>query len=263
MISMERLENCAQMFQRRFLNESFRRHCPVLLACIVLGGSLLKELSPLPDSYWNNKRNVLNVYFVKFSWGWTLWLLLPFIALTNYKLTRSTTKVLRRLSSLLVSTLIWYLCTNLFLYIENITGSCYESEAMSDPKEHQDRRECRLHSGYWHGFDISGHCFLLSYCILLILEETSIISNIRFERHWHRMAINAQFAALSILVIIWVWMFLCTAVYFHNIFQKVIGTAFGILAWYITYRWWYLQPISPGLPPASASRSGKEPIYRN
>ncbi|OCT60103.1 hypothetical protein XELAEV_18046123mg [Xenopus laevis] len=236
---MEWLENCAQMFQRKILNEAFRRHCPSLLACIALGGSLLKELSPLPDSYWNNRRNVLNVYFVKFSWGWTLWLLLPFIALTNYKLTRSITKVLRRLSTLLVGTLIWYLCTNLFLYIEHITGSCFESEALLDPREHQDRRECQLHGGFWSCFDISGHCFLLSYCILIILEETSVIRSIPFERHWHRMAINGY------------------------IFQKVMGTAFGMLAWYITYRWWYLKPISPGLPPAGASHSEKEPVYKN
>ncbi|KAM4623174.1 acyl-coenzyme A diphosphatase FITM2 [Discoglossus pictus] len=250
---MERLDRVASLFQRKFLNETFRRHFFLVLVCIVVGGSVLKEVSPLPDSYLNNKRNFLNVYFVKFSWAWTFWLLLPFIVLTNYTLTQSKRVVLRRINTLLVGTVIWFVCTRFFQYVENLTGTCLVPHTLSDVskqnKEYGDRRECMLNGGTWQGFDISGHAFLLPYCILIILEETSVIHDIKLQRSWKRAAINALFVALGVLSSIWVWMFFCTAIYFHDFFQKIIGATFGILGWYVTYKWWYVKTFSPGLPP--------------
>ncbi|XP_053308870.1 acyl-coenzyme A diphosphatase FITM2 [Spea bombifrons] len=261
---MELVERCALLLRRRFLNETVRRHFAAVLACMLVGGSLVKELWPLPDTYLNNKRNVLNVYFVKLSWGWTFCLLLPFIALTNYVLSQSVRLVLRRLSSLLVGTVVWYLCTSFFLYVEHITGSCYDSEALLELKsQHSNRSDCKLNDGYWHGFDISGHCFLLPYCVLMIMEETSVIHDDRLERHWQKTAINVLFVALGSLTIIWVWMFFCTAIYFHDIWQKLLGTAFGITGWLVTYRWWYLKPLSPGLPPRRTSYKAKPWGYHN
>ena len=37
----------------------------------------------VPKSYFSNKYNVFNQYFVKLGWGWTLWLLLAFVGLTR------------------------------------------------------------------------------------------------------------------------------------------------------------------------------------
>ncbi|XP_063281672.1 acyl-coenzyme A diphosphatase FITM2 [Pelobates fuscus] len=255
---MAALEGCVRLWRSLCLHGSSRRHLAALLAGIALGGSIIKELWPLPDSYLNNKRNVLNVYFVKFSWAWTFWLLLPFIALTNYALTQSVRSVLQRLSSLVVGTVIWYLCTRFFMYVEHITGNCYESEVLAELRSHhKDRHECKVNGGYWHGFDISGHSFLLPFCILTILEETSVLLDKRLERHQLGTAINALFLALGVLSIIWVWMFCCTAIYFHDVWQKMIGTSFGILGWHVTYQWWYLQPFSPGLPPGRTSKDLK------
>ncbi|KAM4691943.1 LOW QUALITY PROTEIN: acyl-coenzyme A diphosphatase FITM2 [Rhinophrynus dorsalis] len=250
-VSMERIESSAVRLRKKLLSETFRCYCPVFLAGIALGGSLLKELSPLPDTYWNNKKNLFNVYFVKLSWGWTLWFLLPFIVLTNYTSTRSKRVVIRRVSSMLVSTVIWNVCTHSFMYVE-ITGSCYTSETLLKI-EHGNKMDCKHNGGYWHGFDISGHSFLLPYCILLILEETSIINYIKPESQFQKTAINALCLVLGGLSVIWTCFF-CTAIYFHNFMQN-IGTVFGILAWYVTYKWWYLMPLSPGLPTGSTSRS--------
>ncbi|KAM8945798.1 acyl-coenzyme A diphosphatase FITM2 [Pelodytes ibericus] len=255
---MALLETSVSLCKRWILNETSRHHLVLLLTGIAVGGSLMKELWPLPDTYLSNKRNVLNVYFVKFSWAWTFWLLLPFIALTNYILTQNIGAVLRRLTSLLVGTLIWYLCTRFFLYIEHITGNCYDSEALAELRtQYADRSECKQGGGYWHGFDISGHSFLLPYCVLTILEETSVIHDDRLERHWHKRAIDALYVALGILSLIWVWMFFCTAIYFHNVWQKLIGTIFGILGWHVTYGCWYLHPYSPRLPPRRTSYETK------
>ncbi|CAI9536000.1 unnamed protein product [Staurois parvus] len=249
---MEWLERCACVVQSGLFSDVFRRHSALLLACVTVGGSLVKEFWPLPDSYFNSKRNFLNVYFVKLSWGWTLSLLLPFIGLTNYIVTRSVPAVFRRIGTLLVGTIIWYVCTNFFMYVENATGSCYVSEMQPENKtEHGDKRECIKSGGFWVGFDISGHSFLLPYCVLMILEEAAILRDERFKKHGMKPLIHALVVSLGLLVSIWALMFFCTSIYFHTPWQKIFGTFFGILSWYITYRWWYLKTLSPGLPPSS------------
>ncbi|KAK9404765.1 fat storage-inducing transmembrane protein 2 [Crotalus adamanteus] len=75
---------------------------PWALMSFMVIGSLIKELMPLTPTYLSNKRNVLNVYFVKFAWAWTFSLLLPFVSLTNYNVLQNILPVLVRLFSLLV-----------------------------------------------------------------------------------------------------------------------------------------------------------------
>ncbi|XP_030064794.1 acyl-coenzyme A diphosphatase FITM2 isoform X2 [Microcaecilia unicolor] len=258
------LESCTQFLKTYCLTMALRQRLYLVLLCITVIGSLFKELLPLPDSYLNNKRNFLNVYFVKVAWAWTFWLLLPFIAITTFYLTRNQKEVLRRLSTLLIGTIIWYVCTRFFMFIENLTGSCYTSEALQDLKEeHENKKACVMGGGVWYGFDISGHSFLLPYCILMIVEETAVVHELKLQKNQYiHIIVSALFVALGILALIWVWMFFCTAIYFHDIYQKLFGTAFGLLAWYGTYQAWYLHPISPGRPPQGSYLKSKQHSYR-
>ncbi|CAD7669350.1 unnamed protein product [Nyctereutes procyonoides] len=261
---MEHLERCARLLRGTLVRAAVRRYLPWALAFSMLAGSVLKELSPLPESYLSNKRNVLNVYFVKLAWAWTFCLLLPFIALTNYHLTGRAGLVLRRLSTLLVGTAIWYVCTAIFSNIEHYTGSCYQSPTLEGVrKEHQSKQQCHGEGGFWHGFDISGHSFLLTFCALMIVEEMAVLHELKMDRsHCLHTAITTLVVALGFLTFIWVWMFLCTAVYFHNLSQKVFGTLFGLLGWYGTYGFWYLKSFSPGLPPQTSSLNSKQDSYK-
>ncbi|XP_006881611.1 PREDICTED: fat storage-inducing transmembrane protein 2 [Elephantulus edwardii] len=252
---MDHLDRCAWLVRGTLVRAAVRRYLPWALVAFMLTGSVLKEVSPLPESYLSNKRNVFNVYFVKVAWGWTFCLLLPFIALTNYHLTGKPGQVLRRLSTLLVGTAVWYVCTALFCSVEHYTGSCYRSPALEVVRrEHPSKQQCLGAGGFWHGFDISGHSFLLTYCALMIVEEMAVLHAVKTDRsHRHHKAITTLVIALGTLTFIWVLMFLCTAVYFHDFLQKVFGTMFGLLGWYGTYRCWYLKSFSPGLPPRSSS----------
>ncbi|XP_069507421.1 acyl-coenzyme A diphosphatase FITM2 [Ambystoma mexicanum] len=261
---MDALEYIVRFFRDSCLNDSVQRHMCLFLVALTVVGSALKELCPLPDTYMSNKRNVLNVYFVKVAWGWTLWLLLPFIALTNFALTRNVKEVLRRLTSLLVGTAVWYICTQFFLFIENLTGSCYSSKDLEELViELGSRRECIIGGGFWHGFDISGHSFLLPYCVLIIVEETAVIHDLKLGKNrLFDVLVSILFVFLGIISFIWIWMYLCTAIYFHELDQKLFGTAFGVLAWFGTYKSWYTLPCSPGLPPKSASGPKKSEHYR-
>ncbi|XP_075384836.1 acyl-coenzyme A diphosphatase FITM2 isoform X1 [Tenrec ecaudatus] len=261
---MDHLERCAWFLRGTLVRAAVRRYLPWALVTCMLMGSVLKELSPLPESYLSNKRNVLNMYFVKVAWAWTFILLLPFIALTTYQLTGKPGLVLRRLTTLLVGTAIWYGCTTFFYKVEHYTGSCYGSPTLDGlRRELGSKQQCHGAGGFWHGFDISGHSFLLTFCALMIVEEMAVLHGVKTQRKQRlHAAITGLVIALGALTFLWVLMFLCTAVYFHDFAQKVFGTLFGLLGWYGTYGFWYLKAFSPGLPPQSSGFSSKRDNYK-
>ncbi|XP_067904348.1 acyl-coenzyme A diphosphatase FITM2 [Heterodontus francisci] len=236
-----------------------RRYLALFLALITLGGSLFKASQLPADSYFSNRRNVLNVYFVKFSWGWTVSLLLPFVFTSNYLVQRDVLFAVRRITSCVVGTAVWFLSTRIFHIVENFTGECYEAQNMIVLHEFESLYTCKKQGHLWLGFDISGHSFLLSYCVLIIIEEIAVMNELHKVEQKPGKAtstfVKSLFIALNALLLLWVWMFFCTAVYFHDMSHKIIGTAFGISAWYGTYRFWYKKPFSPGLPPEIGNKN--------
>ncbi|XP_064023807.1 acyl-coenzyme A diphosphatase FITM2 [Pogoniulus pusillus] len=269
---MERLERCGRRLRAALAAGRVRRRLPWLLLAVVLVGSALKDNELVPETPMQNKHNPLNVYFVKVAWAWTLWLLLPFMAVTTYQFaksklhygpTKSILLVLRRLSALLVGTAIWYICTGLFLYIENLTGTCSIPGESSQPHHPPaTKQQCLQASGVWSGFDISGHCFLLSYCALLMVEELAVLEGLATQQNSKLQAvIDGLLVSLCLLTMVWVFMFLCTALYFHDFSQKLLGVLIGLTAWYGTYRVWYLKPFSPGLPLPHVPLSSKKYSY--
>ncbi|CAM9215029.1 unnamed protein product [Lampetra planeri] len=251
------VEQLVTLWRRPAVRQRF--HWMFVVISIV--GSIFKELQLVPETYFSSSRNVLNVYFVKVSWGWTLLLLTPFVLLSNSSFSRNVFFLGRRLLSLAVATAIWYVCTETFFYIEDVTGSCYETDAMDViNKEFTFKASCRRAGFYWHGYDISGHSFILSYSALFIMEEMAPMSSLKAASlsALPRMVLNLLYVALNLLVFIWVWMFSCTSVYFHDLSHKVLGTTCGLLGWFLTYRVWYLTPLSPGLPPQYHRKQQKQ-----
>ncbi|XP_027000404.2 acyl-coenzyme A diphosphatase FITM2-like [Tachysurus fulvidraco] len=226
-----------------------RRYLALFFFAVCCVGSLLKDLDVVPKSHFSSSTNPLNVYFVKVSWGWNLVLLIPFIFLSNSHY-RNLTFASKRLTSLVVATAYWYICTEIFFYIENVTGECYESHDMEKSQEgYGTKTECKNAGNYWAGFDISGHSFILSYSTLLIMEEMVPMLYLVKQCRTRTIILDALYLALSAISLIWVWMFACTSVYFHEMIQKLLGTGIGVFGWFVTYKLWYLKPFSPGLPP--------------
>ncbi|XP_071333512.1 acyl-coenzyme A diphosphatase FITM2 [Trachinotus anak] len=238
-----------------------RQHFPWIFLLISAVGSVLKELDLVPQTYFSSSKNVLNVYFVKMSWMWTLLLLTPFLLLSNSSFNKNVSFLARRLLSLAVATAVWYICTETFFYIEDVTGSCYETGTMDVvKKEFTSKATCRHAGFHWHGYDISGHSFILAYSALFIVEETAPMASLKTASlsALPRMVLNLLYVALNLIVIIWLWMFACTSVYFHDTSHKLLGTICGLLGWYLTYRVWYPNPWSPGLPPQRHSKEQKQ-----
>lgn len=245
---------------------------------VILCGSAMSDFVPFPRTYFALKTNFLNVYFVKFSWGWTILLLGSFVLLTSYVYCcGEKSKIRYHMSRLVVATALWYILTGLFGYIEGITGICsMRSEKCAT------KLACIKNGHRWYGFDISGHAFILVYCNLLILEEIAVIKG--WERICHLLRtseydddsplkcltdeevtimrtaysiftpyIRALFILLTLLHLLWDFMLLMTVLYYHSLAQKLVGCLFAIVAWYVTYYIWY--PVSiPGLPGPTAFR---------
>ena len=61
----------------------------IIYICLVLVISVAEDLhstyaTEQPQSYWSNKDNFINIYFVKFSWGWTVTMLGLLVFITRW-----------------------------------------------------------------------------------------------------------------------------------------------------------------------------------
>ena len=231
---------------------------------IFLSGSFIHDFFPLSRSYFSNKKNIFNVLFVKKGWGWTCGILLLFILVRLAHQEVDIKTIWKHVLRLIHSTLAWFVLTTLFEQIESWSGHC-EGNIVK-----QTKTDCLREQFKWNGFDISGHCFLLTFCILLINEELSAYkvgrSQATTEASFELWAFNqrtsvktiqsAVLLALSIsltmLMILWEFMLFFTCIYFHTVLQKAAGTLIGIFAWYVIYNVAvrYQHPFMPATPKA-------------
>ena len=125
---------------------------------------------------------------------------------------------------LLLCTAVWYLFAQmLFPAVEEMTGVCRVSSFLS-------KETCRRAGHTWTGLDISGHCFLLSWNCLVILEELPQIPVTR------SLLSSTSRALLHLLVLLWEGMMLATSLYFHTETEKVLGVICAIVPWAIIYK---------------------------
>lgn len=200
---------------------------------------------------------------------WTLILLTPFIFFSSMVYSGSNfLNVFRQLSRLLVNILIWFVVTTFVMRIENWTGIC-------SLNAYDDHFSCVRNGGSWFGFDISGHCFLLTYCSLTMIEELGVFrywdlipkalkrasllndstqvdeneeSEILAQYRSYSPTVQILFILSTLLMLLWDFMFLITSLYYHTWSQNITGFAIAAGSWYLTYRFWYRTPYSPGLP---------------
>ena len=116
-------------------------------------------------SYLAQADNFLNVYFVKFSWGWTVGFVGLFALVTSYTTSCGNRKVIHnQVFRLFLATVVWWSFTTLFAVVEQRSGICSVTKYLS-------KASCVAKGFRWRGFDVSGHTFLLIWNNLFILEE--------------------------------------------------------------------------------------------
>lgn len=246
--------------------------------------SAIGDTIPLPRSYLARSDNLFNSYFVKIGWGWTLLLVLPYVAMTSYTLCCGDFKKMlkRSLPRILIATAMWLFWTKFFNYIEYSYGRCSVKGFVS-------KSTCLKAGHLWRGFDISGHAFILIHSSLVLIEESrpiikwdTIREHLRNEFYNRSSAgreasINSEinplrnlsdndlkylkflyekftplikilFIAISALQLLWDVMLVCTMLYFHKMVEKFVSGAIAICVWYFTYRFWYPSVVLPDAP---------------
>ncbi|XP_072169400.1 acyl-coenzyme A diphosphatase FITM2-like [Diadema setosum] len=238
----------------------------VLISLAILVGSVLRENGMILDSYFSNKRNVLNQKFVKWSWGWTLCFMTPYLILLSWaRFPGQIIPAVRSLLRLAVLTASWYFWVEIVMFhVHENTGTC-----SIDPKTHSASLACRQAGGVWDGFDISGHSFLLVLIILTIHEELAPFwqhhesqgvkfvfpnrSSTEMEEHpilsvVFKLGLYATTIVISLMQSLSVIMVIATSLYFHTMSHKVLGTAIALLTWFATYRVWFISDSLFALP---------------
>ena len=236
--------------------------------------SVVTDLIRVPTSYFSEKTNFFNVVFVKMGWGWTLSLLLPFVYFTSTTYCcGKTTLVRQHMARLGIATFFWYVCTQMFNWVENATGMCSSAEI-----EHNDKQICKDAGYEWVGFDISGHTFLMMHCLLVISEEVKCIggwtkideviqseqdkptrlnaqqlSVLKYSYRAYTPRIKVMVICITLLQLLWELMLFTTILYFHNMPQKLAAACFASTVWLCTYQTWFqmkdVWPLSPGQGP--------------
>ncbi|CAH8642841.1 unnamed protein product [Heterobilharzia americana] len=241
--------------------------------CLAAGVSLIFDFVRAPPTYFSNKHNPFNKFFVKLGWAWTCGCLAAFLIVSSFVYTGGNIKLMRaHILRLAVGSGCWYSGTGFINLIHDWTGHCHPaSVTLSSGSPPSHRMLCQRAGGVWFGFDISGHCFLLVLSNLWIMEE------LRCMQHWNKLSdilqlnkydnsnyspnfsgtrhvseqqlnimrssyrrlttvIRLIFSFTACLSMLWDIMFLSTVVYFHTMPSKLLGTALAVACWFLFYR---------------------------
>lgn len=226
----------------------------------------------LPDSFFNQSDNFLNVYFMKYSYCYAVVILLPFTCILHYVLNYGDLmKSLLSLLRVFIFAFVNFCVGEEFNILGVFFGACDMYSYLIN-----DKVEC-ISSGYnWTKLDISGHAFHIIYSILVILEELSFLKNWRnIERTVTEKCINYDtdyddnpvtedsrgkfktftklfyryntFLKIFLVLLTWLMILLhlsifVTLIYFHTAFEKIVAGIIAVVFWFITYH--LIYPIT-------------------
>ncbi|CAL4174055.1 unnamed protein product [Meganyctiphanes norvegica] len=194
------------------------------------------------------KRSYFNQIFVKFGWGWTLSLLLLFQLCFIFIYSQRWLYLRNIAIKTFFTTLFFYVwCQIIFPLVEEFNGECKYNGNIIDIS----KRQCikSPEHAYKSYFDISGHAYLMSYCVLILMHEAhqveDLLKALRHPGKYENLVPCApQFAAflvaisfilITILTLLWDFMIIVTMIYFHTFTEIILGVILAILMYLIIY----------------------------
>ncbi|KAK7024122.1 inositol phospholipid synthesis and fat-storage-inducing TM-domain-containing protein [Favolaschia claudopus] len=199
---------------------------------------------PLSGTHsWANSRSPLNLYLVKQAWSWTS--MAHFLAWsTGPRTSRSVANLTRYVTATLwwIFLTVWFFGPPIFERIVLATGGqCVLTPPLAPPmllplrycldrslfsldmhlmpspvsNAHRQRTNPRLRGGH----DASGHVFLLTMSILLLVQQIlPIFALSRWSKlQWATVVFNAA------LIVVWLFASGVTSIYFHCPLEKLTG----------------------------------------
>jgi hypothetical protein len=182
----------------------------------------------------------LNKGFIHAGWFISCFTIITLMIYKHYQFRRGTINFDSIVWTL--ANVYWFVLTRTFVFIAERFGDCSQATYRS-------LKECRISGGRWNGFDISGHCFLIVFASVLILEELLEITNfftIRVEKpsssrnrkcSTQSDSCNMKWISLCwwscLVLVVWYILLVQTSLYYHTMAEKIIGTIFGLAFWWI------------------------------
>jgi hypothetical protein len=229
---------------------------------LIILGPFIKDIQLFPTTVsFALKIQSFNYYISQIGWSCSLSLLLLFVYFTSLIYTRAHYGLIsRHLIRLLIATIIWYFTLWILVHFESLTSICKPTDT---------RRACQTWGRYsWQ----EGHTFFYLYALLVINEEVKL-----YDENWKKVEeaskfnpnhydpvssninqtrlrifsrpIGCLYFALALLTILWELMLLSAAIYFYDIFHKLLAATLAIVFWLITYRGWFRQSSSRQFAP--------------
>ena len=245
----------------------------IIMLSLVLSCSSVCSLELLQSRYFEDKNNFLNRNFAKLGWGWTLCCVIPVSLLTSLLYSGfNFTMTLRHLSRVGVAHCMFLGITSLIVTNKALSvGLGYCSSI-----RYRNQADCNTNGEKWTELDISGHTFLLAYCIFVLTEECkairqwpsyqnilakgndfeinrlqassskeSLISVVRNTGHLVKLhsfaspAIKLLEVMACIEIILMGNMFIATQLYHHAFTEKLLGYFLAVVCCSMTYGVWY------------------------
>ena len=215
---------------------------------------------------------LINQNFVKWIWGWTMLVITPFAVLFAYKIqhfkrrkfsnkklksSMQYHKLIHPLTRInLLGTIIWYLFTKLKSFLYNNTGRCLIENSNKAVLQASNAKSCRWltneeklgQQGYWTGFNLSGHSFMLNFSFMIVATELYgfyQLLKINYDSKSSKYSQQKTSKLLAFLKIYYhvclFFLFLCllcvsvTYLVYHTFIEKVIGTVLALFCWQIIY----------------------------
>ncbi|XP_050686299.1 acyl-coenzyme A diphosphatase FITM2-like isoform X1 [Eriocheir sinensis] len=212
------------------------------------------------------RQSILNQVFVKKAWGITL------VVFSLYRITSLFLRPKLRVDlkqflvrSAVTTLCFFFWCQAIFPVIDDFSSTCIagnQTLALS-------KYECLSKEGREYlSFDISGHAFLLTFCVLVMMDESKEIlyflwlgkwlfgeatqdktedstwptleeKAAKSLRKWFPLLsplVAITFLIMCALALLWDFMILITTLYYHSFAEKGVGTALALLSWGLIYR---------------------------
>ena len=257
----------------------------MITACIAItpfGNTIAheKDTPGLDDSLVLQLLVLWNQTFVKYIWGWTCLIIIPFATIFSIKIqshssynfnkstnTKSTNK--QKINHLKVippifrvgvfSTIIW----QCFLFIKRTifekTGRCVIKNATSEVTKvilkATSPKLCKwygsLDKAVWTGFNLSGHSFMLNFCTLIVLNELE--NYVFMKKRINSKILKCMYYVCCLFVIACQSMLLVTYLMYHQPLEKVMATVLAVVAWQVLYEDFFKRKVLPSFvlaPPA-------------
>lgn len=241
-----------------------------LYGCVLIILSIIFNWIEIPATYFSDSKNILNVFFMKYSYVYIIVFLLPFVTCLHliYGFGNWRNVVIPILRFFTCGIILCAMSTT-FDISSYLFGVCSASEFNNE------EFICRWYSYKWKAFDISGHIFHNIFGILIIIEEASYYkfwpliellmntfdfsscrdprqvqnvqqfliaqvnndNKIKLQKLFDYLStfLKVNFCALAVLVILLHIANLLTVIYFHTVMETIMAVILALLAWILCY----------------------------